>query len=507
MKNLLKKLAINVVGWTVVVILAFIHSSVLRPLCVNDKIVVGTLIIVHLYVFFMAGRSLFLLYKTERNFKRVMKSILWLLVLAVLLNSGISMSNDALSVLFYGWFGWLIIAFILQKVIVKKQLDQKRYARIGLMVVLSLLAIPKFIDDGPIENDWTFEDIAPSPEVQKSYSQLRKFMTTDYIREPEFQSINCEEIHKLVEKESVLADKEQIEKLWQENQNFINEFVKLDDFVGITDYTVGVKYEDVPFLRYNELNSFCSLYNIMIRLKAEEGNFSQALNLFRKSNSITLKGVKDATIFIQSMFWRSALSLNLKTAESLINLEGVSQSHAKELLTYLEVMSTDDLMVKPIKMEYLHLKELLSRSDLDENFHKNDFFFPRILLQRNKTFRMMKKYYVSQIQEFQKTPASNNYLLTDNLRNHKEYPLEPVNVTGWVLTQVSMPSYDIVHERIYEMIVKNEILRLKLTEMIDEDTSKFVDPYTSKPFVKNKDGEYYSPGPDRKFDTEDDITL
>lgn len=500
MKDTIKKLVINVVGWTVVAILAFIYSSVLRPLCISDKIIVATLIIVHLYVLFMSGRSLFLLYKTERNFNRLMKSILWLFVLAVILNSGISVSSDALSVLVYGWFGWLIIAFIAQTIIVKKQLDQKRFVRIGLMLVFSLLAIPKFIDDGPIENDWTFEQIAPSLEVQKSYGQLSKFMALP-LEEPGLKLVNCDNLYEIFNKGSVLADKAEIKKLWLENKNFIGEFAKLDQFEGVSDYCVHIDPGKVPFLRISQIRNLYLLYGLMVRLNVEEGDLDTALLLFKQTHSIAQKGLKDATNFVNYMIWNAAVSINLFTAKSLTGSKLFDKNNAMSLLPNLVEVNQEYSLAKALKMEYLHFKCMKLKVCANERYHEGLF------LQMNNTLRILKEFYSDIIGEIKNVPKHSDSGQSKLLQKFDQYPIEPGNIVGCILARIAVPSIHSIHKTFYETKVRNEILRLRLTEMIDSDISKFIDPYTDKPFVKNKDGEYYSPGPDRKFDTEDDITL
>lgn len=507
MKDLLKKLAINAVGWTVIVVLAFIYSQDLRPLCLDEKIVVTTLILVHLYVFFKVGRLLFLLYKTGRSFRGVVKSILWLLAFAVILSSGISVRSDALSVHLYGWVGWLIIAFIVQKVIVKNQWDQKRFIRIALMVGLSLLAIPKFIDDEPIENDWTFEEIAPSAEIQTSYYQLRKFMSTDIDARPELELVNCEDICVISQKDSILADKVEIEKTWRENANFISEFAKLNEFEGITDFKHGLTYENKPYFSLSQMRELYLLYSCMIHLKADEADFKRALKLFEESHSIALKGLKGSTSLINFMIWNALANVSMVTAQELMELDDIEQKGAKILLSILTEIDEDYSMINSLKSEYLYSKYMLENvENSNEEFYKIGMLPTKISLQKNKTLKIMKAHYGAIIDFMQKFPEfdkskQDEYFYVDN------FPLEVGNLTGWIFTLGPMPSYCSSYKNFYETKIKNEILRLKLTEMIGGDTSKFIDPYTANPFVKNNEGEYYSPGSDRKFDTEDDVTL
>lgn len=510
MKDLLKKLAVNAVGWTVVVILAFIYSSALRPLCSTAVIVNITIKLVAIYSLFMIGKYVVSLCKKGRRFSYFIKSLLWIIVFFIALDFSVNLSSigfDAFAVFRYGWFGWLIVAYIFQKVIVKKKLDQKRFARIGLMVVISLLAIPKFIDDEPIENDWTFEEIAPSPEVQKSYSQLRKFMSTDIDANFELKLVNCEDIWGISQKDSILADKVEIEKLWRENANFINEFAKLNEFEEITDFKHGLNYENNAYFSLSQMRNMYLLYSCMIHLKAEEGDFESALKLFEQSHSIALKGLKGATSFINFMIWNALTNVSMVTAQELMEFEDIEQKDAKALLSILTEIDEEYSMVNSLKGEYLNFKYMLENvEDSNEDFYKIGMLPTKISLQKNKTLKIMKAHYEAIIDYMQKfpefdKPKQDEYFYVDN------FPLEVGNLSGWVLTRIAMPSYCSSYENFYKTKIKNEILRLKLTEMIGGDTAQFIDPYTEKPFVKNKDGEYYSPGLDRKFDTEDDVTL
>jgi len=515
--SIIKKIIINSILWVAIFCLSFLYSPLLYSFCANEFIVQTFTFTCVLTLAFYTVRSLFLLAKKERNLIRVVKSLGFIILFTVVSYSTQSLKNlivsdDFFSInlgyrsgftLFYrGIIGWLTVAFITQKICKIKQLDSKRYFRMGLMSILFLCAIPKFIDDEPIENDWTADELFSNDNVLKSYDQLSKFMETADGGGSELTLKDTEGICEVYQKESVLNDKEQIEGLWNSNKNFIEEFEKLDNFDGITAYKKGMLLLDQPYLKLSQLRELFFLYGCKARLSAEEGNVEKAIETFSKAYSISLKGLKYSSSFINAMIWTATSSISIETAAKLAKTNDFSDLHAQQLLTVMTRMNEDYSLSNALKMEYISLKKVSIHynSDLNSNPIRKFCFF-----KINRTLRLLRHYYGIMLEELNSPPFTTDKMEQQLYKQHE--CIDPTNIWGWIICHIAIPSISSSNKSVIHMKIKSEILRLRLREKANLGTDDFIDLYTNKPFMKGEDGIYRSLGADGKAFTKDDITL
>lgn len=516
--SIIKKIIINSILWVAIFCLSFLYSPLLYSFCANEFIVQTFTFTCVLTLAFYTVRSLFLLAKKERNLIRVVKSLGFIILFIVVSYSTQSLKNlivsdDFFSInlgyrsgftLFYrGIIGWLSVAFITQKICKIKQLDSKRYFRMGSMSILFLCAIPKFIDDEPIENDWTADELFSNDNVLKSYDQLSKFMETADGGSSELTLKDTEGICEVYQKESVLNDKEQIEGVWNSNKNFIEEFEKLDSFEGITAYKKGMRLLDQPYLKLSQLRELFYLYGCKSRLSAEEGNIENAIETFSKAYSISRKGLKHSSSFINSMIWTATSSINLDAAVKLTKTNSFNSASAKQLLTVMTEMSEDYSLKNALKMEYIGFKQIVNNPEFKDDSWKKlvgSFLFYK----KNKTLKKFKNFYVNIIDEMSKAPFTSHKTELNSLYQNT---FEPTNVVGETLLEIATPAFSQNNATLIKLRIKNEILRLRLSEKAILGTDDFIDLYTSKPFMKGEDGIYRSLGADGKAFTKDDITL
>ena len=161
MKDLLKNLAINVVGWTVVAILAFIHAPIVRPICQIPYYGWFLAILVGGFFLYRLIKSIIALFK-QKKFLPVVFTIgqLVIFLLTVLigydLSSGFSFlrmfnqpfgiyGNHDAEFLFYTEFWSLIIILcVILRFIREKKLSEQGFWRI--IVIFILLGLPKYLD-------------------------------------------------------------------------------------------------------------------------------------------------------------------------------------------------------------------------------------------------------------------------------------------------------------------------------------------------------------------------
>ena len=326
--------------------------------------------------------------------------------------------------------------------------------------------------------------------------------TVNYLNtKPELKIKDSEFIKSIAYGNDFLNYKSRIDKIWSENLTVINEFEKLDKFNVITSFKHNLSAKSHAYLSLDLSQDIYRLYRAKILLDAEEGDFASAVDRLVKIHSIALKGLRGPNDHTTFMVWLAVSTFDTYTGLKLVNMEHFPRELIPRLLTTFTEVKPEDFIENSVKIEYLYLKKRYENGH--SIFHSADNKLARLLLFRpNRTFSELHKYFQMAIDESRKVYfAEPEYW---SVMEKELSQLDSTNIEGWMLLN-SLPVFNGL--TIWLVKVRNEILRLKLTEMIGGDTSQFIDPYTDKPFVKNKGGEYYSPGPDRKFDTEDDITL
>ena len=521
MKELLKKVVINVVGWTVVVILAFIHAPIVRPICQIPYYGWFLAILVGGLLFLRLIKSIIALFK-QKKFLFVTFTILQIILFCFIIKIVNSRWIDETIALFHKEFWSLIFgAYVISLFCKKNELDRNFRWRTATIFALTLVAIPKVTDDEPIENDWTIEQIVTnSDDFSKSYNQLKKFMekstgfektiTSGILKvsspikvEPELKVKMRNEIDQIPSQDSRLTYAKLIEQAWKENSELIKEFEKLNQFSVVTSITSDLTSLLDYDLEFENFKAIYKLYYNKILLEAEQEKFESAIERFRTVHAITLKGSRGPNSLLSFMTWRLACVIDNSIALDLVKLPNFPENLVSELLTIFDEIDLGQSYEQMVKIEYVMLREWFKsgRSIWDFQPNKLEQF---LFFKANRSFNNLREYCQMAIDENVGIPKKKPEYMIKIEEELKDF--EPTNIMGWLWDSLST-MYPYFYKGMWEVKVKNEILRLKLTEMIDGDTSQFIDPYTEKPFVKNKDGEYYSPGPDRKFDTEDDITL
>ena len=415
----------------------------------------------------------------------------------------------------------------------KAELKGKCIAVTGIAISLAciLVFLAAFVlwglDAPPIPDDYTIADLRSAPpECNRSYEIL---MSLSDEREcppdaPKIglskQDINTIEHVNEVIKEGdfskitkvLEANADNIKQAWKNAQKGRNIISELNTFPEIADLTEPNLDTNIGFLR--NLKHLTRLYQAYVYLQTEQGNekiaveeLSKLDNFFRKLNS-------NARSMITKLVCIACFRVNIKTANFIINNPQISQEPLGLLAEHFVPLTNEQISLRnSFISEYLMFKNELSKILRDSSL-KYSAFSP---LKLNSSFRVYKNFCDRWIaseenrQEIEKLtvwPAFYPQLpVTMDIDDDSPWYYKAYNPVGYALLRILTPALDRVSKIKTNTQIQDDLLQIVLNKRLGNEVSLKARAYSDEYIIDTEKKIIFSPGPDGKADTKDDIKL
>jgi len=383
------------------------------------------------------------------------------------------------------------------------------------------------IDTAPIPNDYTINDIrSASLEYSQTYALLRSLADKDdHVMDAPTIGLSTEDIKNLKEINSIFKEKDfqtisqrlqanadNILTIWQNAKKGRDVIAKLDTFPEIADLTQPyIKYELSWATNFRHL---IRLHRAYICLQSCKGNQETAVDELIKLDSIFKKMSLNTRLLIIKLVCIACLAIDIQTANFIINNPETSHETLLVLKQHIVPFSDEHTSLRnSIIFEYLIFKNELRKITKEPRFRYS--YFPPLKL--NSTLRMFRNFcdkwigiaeHQTQIKEFRVWPT-----LYPNLpaKIDSKYKLpwyyKTYNPLGSFFAVLLTPAMERVIEIRTKLEIHSDLLQIVLNKRLGREVSLKARAYSDEYILDVENKQIFSPGPDGRINTKDDIKL
>lgn len=401
-----------------------------------------------------------------------------------------------------------------------------------LMDVSLVCTILWHLDAPPIPNDYSIADLrSAGAKYSNSYTILFSLAPT---RDTTGTGLSTNDMNNLNEvwgifikkfddTNSVMAEEiniqpEIINEIWEkanEGRDVIN---KLSEFEEIADLTPPDMSANLSFLV--NFRRLARLYNLQIWLQCEQGDPHIGVRELVKFDSVVRKMSVNARSLVTKFVYYSCLDMNIRTANFIANNPRISQDTLELLAQHFIPFSNDQVSLRnAFIFEYIAVRKGVREELVNEvpvlRFMRNVPF-----LKWNSTLRVCRNYWDEQLDIVGESDGTSNRPLSIWPEIYPD--LSPVvmdsdgeilwyyefyNPLGTRLLGIMLPSLSHVFRKKTALEVKDDLLQIILNKRLDKEINLKARTYSDEYIIDQDKKIIFSPGPDGKAYTEDDIKL
>jgi ribosomal protein L40E len=383
------------------------------------------------------------------------------------------------------------------------------------------------IDAPPIIDDYFIDHVRSAPtEYQQSYELLNSIADiNEHIEGSPAIGFSIEDINNLDEIYKMLKAKngdetlvflkdnsQKIHLLWNHSEKGRIVINKLNDTPEIADLMEPWLDSDIPYVK--NFRDIVHLYRIYASLQSINDNELIAIDELNKLNNVTKKISINARSLVSKLVCYACFSLNIRTANFILNNSQLSQDSTLLLSDYFSPISKETLSLRnPIIFEYLTCK-----NELGKIYNNTKIKYSHIpLLKYNSTLR------------FYKNQCERWLAFDENLKNFEKisvwpsiYPQIPVeldqndkcpwyyslyNPIGSNLISILIPAIDRILVIKTRTEIYDDLLQIVLNLRLGREVNLKARAYSDEYIIDIENKKILSPGPDGEVNTEDDIFL
>jgi len=393
------------------------------------------------------------------------------------------------------------------------------------MLILSYLRI----DAAPISDDYTISDLRSAPpECNQSYELLVQFIDDDIeVHDVSLIGLSAQEIRRLEEFRDLFKEKDlgtitlylqnnanDILKMWHNAEKGREVLAQVDAFREIADLKVPNIRIQEPWLV--NIRSPAFLHSAYICLQSSRNNHKTAVDTLLGYDSFVRKFSLNARSLIKNLVCIACSALTIDTANFIINNPETPHESLLLLRQHMIPLSRERTSLRNVLIsEYLiWKKEFLEMSGDVRMKYKYRAIFP---LKLNSSLRLSRNFVdeliaaeemVTQTKEFKVWPALYPNLPVE-IDHDGELPLyyEIYNPIGTKIIRIFAPAINKVLLIRTKLEVRSDLLRIVLKMRLGEQVSLKARAFSDEYIVDVENKKIFSPGPDGKADTKDDIKL
>jgi len=398
---------------------------------------------------------------------------------------------------------------------------------VSVIVFLAILVLWN-IDAPPIPADYTIADLRSAPpDCAQSYELLKSLVEEDVNTSGapaiglSAEDVNTvKQVNNVFEKGDyseiimVLEEKaEGINRSWANAKKGRDIIEELNTFPEIADPTVPDIDAEIGFLR--NLKLLAHLYQAFLCLQTEQGNSLSAANELIKLDSVFRKLSINARLTVTKLVCIAGLANNIFTANFITNNPQTSQESIKLLAEHFTPLTNEQICLRnSIISEYLMFKSAFNTTLNQRGMRNNP------MLKRNSSFRLYRNFCDRWIDVWGKSGESGNPELSVwpltypnwipvSIDSEGKVPwiYTAYNPIGSVLIRILTPAFEKVFEMQTKLKVQDDLFQIVLNKRLDNEISLKAHAYSDEYIIDVEKKKIFSPGPDGKLDTKDDIKL
>jgi hypothetical protein len=399
-----------------------------------------------------------------------------------------------------------------------------------ISIIFTTMAIPILwsLDAPPIPNDYTIKDLRSAPsEYNESYVILTSFADPNNYSKDIAESIGLtkQEVNDLCEIRNIFRDNDlnttnaELEKnseiileIWENAQKGRTIIKKLNEFPEIADMTEPTFDYDSSYL--GNLRSMVMLFQIYSCLKTNTDNDEEAVEKLLILNSLSKKLSLNARSIVAKLVSYGALTLNIQTANYIINNSNTSNDSLLSLAEHFQPLDKEYLSLRnPIIFEYLTFRNEMIKILKKTNLR----YSPTPFLKFNSSMRVYKNHCDSWIErEENQQPTEDlkvwparypNIPITIDPNGRLPWYYTAYNPIGSLLTSILLPVFERVTQIKTRTQIYDDLLQIVLNIRLGRDIDLKARAYSDEYIIDIENKKILSPGPDGEVDTEDDILL
>jgi len=398
------------------------------------------------------------------------------------------------------------------------------------IVFMSIFYLFWSIDALPIPNDYTVADLRSAPaQYTESFNILKELIYEDPnlpgapamgLTEEDIEVIDeiTELLHKgtLAEISEILKQcEEDVRQAWGRAQKAREVISQLNEFVEIADLT-----EPDPFIKQmytRNLLRLARLYQAYAFLLTEQEDIYTFTIHLVEFDSVIRKTTLNVRPFISKIICNSCISIDIITANAIANNPGASRESIELLAGHFKPLTTELMSMRNCAMfEYLFTKSFINKG-----FESTDVK-GRPLFKKNSSIRWYRNLYDVGINSTEGDEDTTSRKLSvwpsiypfkepSSFKNERPLPLlyriyNPLGRVFILQFRVPFKSQSKDH-RITLIWIQDDLLQIVLNKRLGKEVSLKVHAYGDEYIVDVENWKIYSPGPDGKTDTKDDIKL
>jgi hypothetical protein len=402
-------------------------------------------------------------------------------------------------------------------------------------IVISFLSILFFIgalalwslDAPPIQDDYTIADLRSAPtECARSYELLMSISEKEeYPPDAPLIGLSTQDVNTINQVsevfkegdyskiiEALKVNAENINQAWKnakKGRDIVNE---LNTFPEIADLTEPDLEANIGFLR--NIKILAHLYQVYVYLQTEQGNSQSAVNELLKLDPVFRKLSINARSLVTKLVCFAGLNIGINTANFITNNPQTSQESIKLLAEHFTPLTNEQFSLRnSIISEYLMFKSAFNTTLNQRGMRNNP------MLKRNSSFRLYRNFCVRWIDVWGKSGESGNPELSVwplicpnwipvSIDSEGKVPwiYTAYNPIGSVLIRILTPAFEKVFEMQTKLKVQDDLFQIVLNKRLDNEISLKAHAYSDE-YIIDVEKKIFSPGPDGKLDTKDDIKL
>jgi len=383
------------------------------------------------------------------------------------------------------------------------------------------------IDAPPIPNDYTIADLRSAPaQYVESFEVLKTLIDEDYDSSgvPAIDLTNSDTdmiagIRGVIKtaaaseiSETLNFYAKEINQIWADNEMARDIIRRLNEFPEIADLTEpGV---DLELLNQRDLIELDHLYEVYVHLQTEQDDIHDVTVQLIELDSVFRKLSLNVRPWISKFICYACMTTDIVAANEIANNPRASQESIELLAGHFTPLTKEQLSLRNcVLFEYLLTKDI----SLDISGRGTVKKIP--LLKRNSTLRFYRNVCDGWISILEDTDGSKNVRFSIwpsiypdmgpvSFHTPKPPPLLYVcyNPVGSRLIR-ARSFYERLLKRKTAVKVQDELLQIVLKKRLGKDASLKACAYSDEYIVDVENRKVFSPGPDGKAGTNDDIML
>jgi len=410
-------------------------------------------------------------------------------------------------------------------------LKGKYIALAGMNISIVCMGIFYWIwsrDAPPIPNDYTIADLRSAPaECAESFQILKTLIDEDHnIPGAPAIGLSDGDLDMIAEIRDVLEEKtaaeiaqilshdaNDIKAAWANSQRARDTIRRLNEFPEIADLTEAG--DGFKMMRWRNLIELAHLYEVYTYLQTTQDDIHAFTSELIELDSVSRKLSLNARLFIERFICHLCLETTIKASNAIVNHPKTSKNTIELLATHFTLLNEEQLSLRnSVLFEYLLIKNAVLNNSGVSLTGK----IP--LLKRHSTLRLYKNRCDDCLNAMEQTgnttterlsvwPVHYPFKETDPFRNGKLLLLiyrgyNPLGSTG---IQGMRFFSNINQKKGFRLLVRNDLLQVVLNKRLGKNVSTKARAYGDEYIIDVKNKKIFSPGPDGKVGTKDDIEL